>query len=177
MRLFPPFDPYIAGRFVALAHSVHWVMHNQSTPRREPGMKEQIIIMTRPDYARLTRIIEEQHNRIPSTDRTAFKNLKRKLACAKRVAEHDIPPDVVTMNSEVLVFEQELGSDNSFTLSWPDEAGISQTRINVFTPLGTALLGSRVGQEIEWPLPDRICRLRVEAVLFQPENNSACETC
>jgi hypothetical protein len=35
-----------------------------------------------------------------------------------------------------------------------------------------ALLGSRVGQNIEWPLPDGTCRLRVEEVLFQPENDT-----
>jgi hypothetical protein len=50
------------------------------------------------------------------------------------------------------------------------QAATGSGRLPVTTPLGTALLGLREGQEIEWNFPrgDRR-RLRVEAVLSQPQ--------
>ena len=42
-------------------------------------------------------------------------------------------------------------------------------RINVLAPLGMALLGVRVGEEVEWDMPSGVRRLRIEQVLFQPE--------
>ena len=60
----------------------------------------------------------------------------------------------------------------TFTLSWPGTADPERGRINVLAPLGMALLGCRVGQAVEWPVPAGIRRLRVEAVLFQPEDGT-----
>jgi regulator of nucleoside diphosphate kinase len=135
-------------------------------------MKEQPIIMTWPDHARLTKLLEEHRSLNPRSDRQAFEKLGKELARAQLVAEQDIPADIITMGSVVKVFDQELDEDYHFTLSWPYNANISENRINVLAPLGMALLGSRVGQEIEWPLPDGKCQLRVDEILFQPENNS-----
>ena len=42
-------------------------------------------------------------------------------------------------------------------------------RISVLAPLGTALLGYRVGNEIEWDVPRGVRRLRIDAFLFEPE--------
>jgi regulator of nucleoside diphosphate kinase len=140
-------------------------------------MKEQAIIMTWPDHARLTKIIEEHRVLNPHSDRQAFEKLSRELARAHLIAEQDIPADIITMDSQVQVFDLELGDEYTFTLSWPNKANISENRINVLAPLGMALLGSRVGQEIEWPIADGTCRLRVDEILFQPESNTACEAC
>lgn len=140
-------------------------------------MKEQVIIMTWPDHARLTELVEAQRYTKPGADKKAFEKLARELARAQLVAGCDIPSDVVTMNSQVKVHDLELGDEYTFELSWPKEANVSENRINVLAPLGMALLGSRVGQEIEWPLPNGVCRLYVEEVLFQPEHKTACEAC
>ncbi|MDF7798557.1 nucleoside diphosphate kinase regulator [Pontiellaceae bacterium B1224] len=140
-------------------------------------MKEQPIIMTWPDHARLTELVEQQRYLKSGTDKKSFENLGQELARAQLVTDRDIPWDIVTMNSLVKILDLGLGDEYSFTLSWPNEANASEGRINVLAPLGMALLGSRVGQEIEWPLPEGSCRLRVEEILFQPENNSACKAC
>jgi hypothetical protein len=39
----------------------------------------------------------------------------------------------------------------------------------VLAPVGTALIGYRAGDVIEWATPGGTRRLRIEAVLFQPE--------
>jgi regulator of nucleoside diphosphate kinase len=42
--------------------------------------------------------------------------------------------------------------------------------VSVLAPIGTAVLGYRVGDEIEWEVPSGVRRLKVEDVPFQPEN-------
>lgn len=138
-------------------------------------MKEEAIIMTWPDHARLTELVEVQRNINLGADSKAFQRLRRELERAQLVAEKDIPADVVTMDSQVQVFDMEMGARYVFTLSWPYQQTMADDRINVLAPLGMALLGSRVGQKIEWPVPEGTCRLRVEKVLFQPENSAPYE--
>jgi regulator of nucleoside diphosphate kinase len=137
-------------------------------------MNQEMIIMTWPDHARLTELVEQNiHLNQRNIDAKAFKRLQKELERAQLVAAEDLPPDVVTMNTKVQVFDLEMGDRYTFTLSWPDQKNTGNKRVNVLAPLGMALLGSRVGQEIEWPLPNGNCRLRIEEILFQPESGSA----
>ena len=39
----------------------------------------------------------------------------------------------------------------------------------MLAPIGTAMLGYRVGDVIEWPVPRGIRRLKVQEVIYQPE--------
>ena len=135
-------------------------------------MEEQTIIMTWPDHAQLTELVERQQYEQDGPDAQAFQRLAGELARAQLVAARDIPPDVVTMNSTLRVYDLDSAEELTFTLSWPEAADPDKSRINVLAPLGMALLGCRVGQTIEWPVPAGILRLRVEAVLFQPEDGS-----
>jgi len=140
-------------------------------------MREETIIMTWPDHARLTELVEEQRHANLGIDSEAFKRLRRELERAQLVTAKDIPSDVVTMDSQVQVFDLEMSDRYVFTLSWPNQKKTADDRINVLAPLGMALLGSRVGQKIEWPLPGGTCRLLVEEVLFQPENSNRVRKC
>ena len=135
-------------------------------------MNEQTIIMTWPDHARLTELVEKQRYKKESFDAEAFKRLAGELARARLVASEDIPPDVVTMNSELRVRDLDSSELLTFTLSWPDTASPANGRINVLAPLGMALLGCRVGQDVEWPVPGGMRRLCVEEVLYQPEHHA-----
>jgi regulator of nucleoside diphosphate kinase len=62
-----------------------------------------------------------------------------------------------------------------YTVVFPMEADIGTKRISVLAPIGTALIGYRAGDMIEWATPGRTRRLQVEAVLFQPEAAEARE--
>jgi regulator of nucleoside diphosphate kinase len=80
-----------------------------------------------------------------------------------------VPPDVITLNSTVRVTDLESGESTNYTVVMQGEANYEAGKISVLAPLGTALLGSRVGDEIEWEVPRGLRRLRIEEVLFQPE--------
>lgn len=135
-------------------------------------MTEQTIIMTWPDHAKLTELVERHRYKKEEYDSDAVKRLAAELAKATLVASEDIPSDVITMNSTVRVRDLDTDEVMTFALAWPDTASSANGHINVLAPLGMALLGSRVGENVEWPVPDGVRRLSVEKVLYQPERES-----
>lgn len=96
-------------------------------------------------------------------------DLQAELRRATVVAESEVPPDVVTMNSRVEYADITARVRETVKLVYPYGVAGSGS-LPVTTSLGVALLGLREGQEIEWnfPLGGRH-RLRVEAVLSQPQ--------
>jgi regulator of nucleoside diphosphate kinase len=81
-----------------------------------------------------------------------------------------LPPDVVTMNSEVVCLDEGSGAERRISLVYPEAADASAGKVSILAPVGAALLGLCVGQRIHWPLPGgRSAHLTVKAVLYQPE--------
>jgi len=76
------------------------------------------------------------------------------------------------MHSEVRVLDLESGERSDYALVFPREADVSAKRISVVAPLGTALLGFREGDTVEWMMPGGIRRLRIERV-HQPAPGDA----
>jgi regulator of nucleoside diphosphate kinase len=75
------------------------------------------------------------------------------------------------MNSRVICKDEISGEQHEIELVYPHEADPSKGRVSVLAPVGAALLGMIVGNTIDWPIPGgRTTRLRVLAVLFQPES-------
>jgi regulator of nucleoside diphosphate kinase len=121
------------------------------------------IIVTELDVERLSRLLDV----LPPAQRTAASGLETELARARVVPSKAVPPDVVTMNSRLL-FEDDSGKRGEVVLGYPHHA--SESTISVLAPVGTALLGLRRGQSIDWRMPTGRCkRIRVLDVLYQPE--------
>jgi regulator of nucleoside diphosphate kinase len=127
-------------------------------------MNPRVIYITEADMRRLKPLIESM-----KTSRDDLRGLQSELLQARVVAPREVPPDVVTMNSKARLRDLESGEDVTYTLVFPDQANIEQGRISVVAPVGTAMLGHRVGDEFEWEVPAGPVRLRVEEVLYQPE--------
>lgn len=124
------------------------------------------IYVTQTDFDRLSALLEAQSER--------FEKLEGELARASIVPQDQIPDDVVTMNSRVIFANETTDEQREVTLVFPYEANIDEGKISVLVPVGTALLGLRVGQSIEWEVPSgEKHRYRVIAVSYQPENARA----
>ena len=121
------------------------------------------IYLTQNDMDQLLELVEAQPGK-------RFDKLESELVRANVVSREKIPKDVVTMNSRV-IFENETTSERrEITLVYPASADIDAGKISVLVPVGTALLGLRVGQSIDWELPGgEKQRYRIVEVLFQPE--------
>ena len=90
-------------------------------------------------------------------------------ARAEIVAPDEVPPDVITMNSRAQLVDLDTNERMEFTLVFPAQADIEEGKISILAPLGTAMLGYRVGDEFEWAVPYGYRRLRVARIEFQPE--------
>ena len=92
------------------------------------------------------------------------------LARADIVAPQDMPPNVVTMNSTVR-FEIDTPQEQfCLTLAYPKDMAKVDNGISILTPIGTALLGLKVGDTIAWPrLDGQMLNVRLLEVLYQPE--------
>ena len=56
------------------------------------------------------------------------------------------------------------------TLVYPHDADGTPGKVSILAPVGSALLGLRTGQAIDWPMPGgNSTRLRVLEIRYQPE--------
>jgi regulator of nucleoside diphosphate kinase len=85
------------------------------------------------------------------------------------VACNEIPADVVTMNSQVRLRDEDAGTDMVLSLVYPESADLRRGKVSIFAPIGAALLGSRVGDAVEWKVLGRLRRLRIERIMYQPK--------
>ena len=95
-------------------------------------------------------------------------DLLHELERARVVADGTVPEDIVRMGSTVR-YRTDSGQEPQVTLVYPVDADIAEGRISVMTPVGTALIGLRVGQSITWR--DRANKRHMLTVLgvTQPE--------
>ena len=86
-----------------------------------------------------------------------------------------MPPDVVTMNSTVRFKMQNSGNDFCLTLVYPKDVQGDESKISVLAPVGSALLGLKVGDSIAWPGPaGRTIQVEILEVVYQPERAGSC---
>jgi len=131
-------------------------------------MRDGDIVVTEFDENRLRNLLAGAW-RWNARDRTHVGHLESELDRAEVVAAADVPPDVVTMNSEIAVRDVDSNEEMTFAVVFPSDANVNKRKISILAPIGTAVLGYRVGDTIEWNVPGRTRRLRIERVLFQPE--------
>lgn len=102
------------------------------------------IALARSDHERLMNLTDVLAERDPATaDRLAAE-----LDRARVVADHRLPGDTVRMGATVR-FRLD-GEERQAQLVYPGDADIAAGRISVLTPVGTALIGLKVGQGLGW---------------------------
>ena len=131
-------------------------------------MEARTIYITEYDLKRLRELIDEA-KRLDRRGNEYLDSLDAELSRGKVVAPTEVPPDVVTMNSKVRLVDLDTHEEMVYTLVFPQEADRTQSKISVLAPIGTAMLGYRVGDTFTWQVPDGIRRLQVKEILYQPE--------
>jgi regulator of nucleoside diphosphate kinase len=131
--------------------------------------QETTIYITELDRQRLEKLIELAGERSRLANREYLGRLEQELERAETVAPAEVPADVITMRSTVRLRDLDSGGEMVYTLVFPTEANLDEGKISVLAPVGTAMLGYRVGSLIEWEVPSGRRRLKVEELLYQPE--------
>lgn len=116
------------------------------------------IILTQNDFEKISALIM-------NTNSETAKLLDEELGRAEIVDDQQLPTDVVAMNSKVSFLDLETNKESVITLVYPHEANIETNKLSILAPIGAALIGLRVGQEIEWPVrPGVTKKIKVVAV-------------
>ena len=124
--------------------------------------------MTATDHSELSFALVAM-SKLSQRGHAEMKALQSELTRAEIVEVKDLPPDVITMNSTAELVDLDTNERMEFTLVFPRDANIEAGKISVLAPLGTAMLGYRVGDKFQWIVPYGRRRLKVTAVRFQPE--------
>ena len=125
------------------------------------------IFVTINDYDRVMGMVEiaAMRHKIPE----AVDRLITKLGGACLLPQENISTDIVTMNSRVLVTKLPSNEEIDITVTYPQDANNLLKKISVFSPIGTALIGAKVGDVVSWKIPTGVGEFRVDKVIYQPE--------
>lgn len=123
-------------------------------------------MLTELDHARLSRLIRSD-SRGASASTTPLDAL---LDNADVVPWHEVPADVITMHTRVLMIDAASAERRTVTLCYPDGADPTAGFVSVLSPVGSGLLGLRAGSVATWRTPDGgEGAARIAEILFQPE--------
>lgn len=118
------------------------------------------------DASRLEALIE----RLPNQHFPGRANLEEELARATIVEPRLMPSNIVTMNSTVRFIIEPTKDEFKLTLVYPKDIDSSGKKISILAPIGSALLGLTIGDQIEWPKPGGgTLKVKISEITYQPE--------
>lgn len=79
--------------------------------------------------------------------------LKEELNKGTVLNKEEFPSDVIRLNSMVTIQDHRTGKLIDLMLVLPEKAAISDGKVSILAPIGTALLGYRKGQLVSWKMP------------------------
>ena len=101
------------------------------------------LLVSDADHNRLTGLARASLDRVPETAEELLSEMDRAVITAAA----SMPANVVRMGSTVTIRGD---GGERITLVYPGDADISENRISVLTPMGTALIGATAGQTVCW---------------------------
>ncbi len=102
------------------------------------------------DYDAIADLALRMADREPGTSRLILDELDR----ARLHPTGKLPQNVVRLGSDVEFVDDATGRSRRVRLVLPWEADSEAACLSVMTPVGTALIGMRVGQQISWLGPN-----------------------
>lgn len=116
------------------------------------------------DFSRLTQVTASPA-RVP---KAVVEQLDEKLAAATLVAPETMQPDVVTMNSKVLLSSSAWDAPREYRLVYPEERN-APGELSILSSLGTELIGARTGTRFALGSGPNVRYVELVALTYQPE--------
>jgi regulator of nucleoside diphosphate kinase len=110
------------------------------------------LMLAKEDYEIIMSYIKR---RLPTINfnRQDAEGLELELKKAKVVHKDELPLDIVRLNSTVTIKEEKENKIMELTVVIPEKANIKQKLISIMSPIGTALIGFKKGQQVKWKVP------------------------
>ncbi|MCB0472861.1 MAG: nucleoside diphosphate kinase regulator [Flavobacteriaceae bacterium] len=122
------------------------------------------IHITEKDYARIK-------SYIGSTINHDFEDLELELDRASIISDNEVPNNLATMNSKIRYFDSKSNEESIVTIVYPKDSNPRENKISVFAPLGSALIGLKQNEEINWKFPNGETKnLKILEIIYQPES-------
>ena len=154
---------------VNFPRSAH-VSRERTTAEKERNMEAKVrsMLISEENLSSLKQLLASAR-RVLTRHHTHLEVLEEQLKRAEVVPHHQVPPDVITINSQVRIHDLSVGRHPVYTLVFPGDADVARNRISVLAPVGSAILGCRVGDLIECEVSGVAIRMRVKEIVHQPE--------
>lgn len=127
------------------------------------------IYITRDDYSKLRLLVTTA---LHSNASAALKRLGEELDRAAVIDPTAIPAGVVAMESRVEFEDLGTSEVEEYTITFPDRANVEEKRLSILAPIGTALIGCREGDIVNWNTPGGVRQLKIRRVT-PPASESA----
>lgn len=110
------------------------------------------LVLLKDDYNLLKTYLNNR-TRKTTFDRQNTEDLFAELKKAKLVSKDEFPADVVRLNSTVRIKPEDRDHVMELMIVLPDKANIKERKISIMSPIGTALIGFRQGENVKWQVP------------------------
>jgi regulator of nucleoside diphosphate kinase len=131
-------------------------------------MKAKDIYITQHDLQRLKKLLDDISKESSPKDFSA-QELKDEMNRALVVSPKEVPENVITMNSRVLLRDVGSGESMMLWLVFPAKMDAVKNPVSILSPLGTAMIGYKVGDVFTWESPTGTKQVEVLDILYQPE--------
>lgn len=131
---------------------------------------EEKIKITELDYIRLNNLVGSSRN----ANNIELRNLEilaREINRAEKVDSKEIAPEFITMNSVVQVMNESDKKPMTIKIVYPKEANFKKGYVSVLSPLGSALLGCKIGDSVQFDAPKGLVTINIQEIEYQPEAN------
>ena len=119
------------------------------------------IYITQDDYSKLRLLLATA---LHSNANGALQKLREELDRAAVIDPTAIPAGIVTLESTVEFEDLGTSEIEEYTITFPDRANVEEKRLSILAPIGTALIGCRVGDLVQWSTPGGVRQLKVRRV-------------
>ena len=92
------------------------------------------------------------------------RKLSKELKAANVLVRKDVPENAVDLDTWVKITDMESKQELEFSLVHPTKVKLSKNKISVLSPIGVALLGYHVGDQVEWEMPQGLKMYKIEEV-------------
>jgi transcription elongation factor GreA len=91
--------------------------------------------------------------------------LHQRLSKLSQIDMTQIPADRVGLGSRVVVQDESTGSDETYCMVFGDSVEFEDGHVTMSSPIGRALLGKAVGEQVVLQLPAATRRMRVKSLV------------
>lgn len=131
-------------------------------------MENRMIQITENDLQKLREAIRQAKQGVYRNS-VYIQHLEGELERAEIISAKQIPANVITMNTRVILTDLSTGDQMELVLVFPEDDSKGMNHLSVLAPIGTAIIGYQVGDVIAWDTPDGKTKLRVDKIIYQPE--------